>query len=43
VPPPIAQATGEPEVRRALPVTPVEQLATPEVPIKLDPPPPIEF
>jgi penicillin-binding protein 1A len=43
VPAPVASANGEPEVRRAMPVKPVEQLATPEIPIKLDPPAPIEF
>jgi penicillin-binding protein 1A len=31
------------EVRRAEPVRPVEEFATPEVPIKLDPPKPIDF
>ena len=31
------------EVRRAEPVRPVEEFATPEVPIKLDPPKSIDF
>jgi penicillin-binding protein 1A len=43
VPMPVEGPSGEPEVRRAVPVRPIEQLATPEVPIKLDPPAPIEF
>jgi hypothetical protein len=34
---------GQMEVRRAEAVNPVEQMALPEVPIKLEPPPPIEF
>lgn len=43
VPAPTATPNGEPEVRRAEPVRAVEELAGPEVPIKLDPPKPIEF
>ena len=41
---PAPAAPGETiEVRRAEPVRPVEEFATPEVPIKLDPPKPIDF
>jgi len=43
VPAPTTGTAGEPEVRRAEPVRAVEELAGPEVPIKLDPPKPIEF
>lgn len=42
--PTIAGPSGETvEVRRAEPVRPVEEFAGPEVPIKLDPPKPIDF
>ncbi len=43
VPAPVAPDGTQVEVRRAEPVRAVEQLATPDVPIKLDPPPPIDF
>jgi len=43
VPAPVVPDGTQVEVRRAEIVRPVEQLATPDVPIKLDPPPPIDF
>jgi hypothetical protein len=36
-------APAEPEVRRAQRVKPMEQATTVDSPIKLDPPPPLEF
>jgi penicillin-binding protein 1A len=43
VPAATPSAEGQMEVRRAEAVNASEQMALPEVPIKLDPPPPIEF
>lgn len=43
VPAPVAPAANEPEVRRAEPVRPVEQMPVQESSIKLEPPPPIQF
>ena len=43
VPDPVVPQGEQVQVRRAERVRPTEQLATPDVPIKLDPPPPIDF